>query len=713
MNLLAPEDDGPPGFSSTSTTSPESLQFGDCLDRLTRTSRSWEGTKGKADSLFHLRTCARPFVRLSIPSHMLEDIRKHTGLFIIVLVAIFIGLIFMESAGGGAGGGGPVVAQTDDFTVSYKEVQEEAGATLQLAARLRDNSIRGGSFEGFSDLSAYMTSLQSRAEQAPTTEIESLAAFMVSRRFLQDAIEEYGVQAGEKEVQEYIKEKLFADRNGLFDQASYDAFVENGLQGLGMNLRDFNEFVGELLSFKKFSEVLAAGVQGNSTSAQENYSSEAQSLDITTFSYDLATFKQELEPSDEELKSYWEENKGRYLSEPKRKVHYVLATPDFDTLLEEKKAREAEASESGDAPEEEEEEEEVVENASEETAESPLPTDSEEPMTEAPTASEASEVPAAEVAPAAEPAPTTMEEVEESILEQGLPNIADLAQQAEGTALTDLERKKAVDELGLVIEEVWLGLKDLVDEEGQAPNLKPVVAKVSEDFGVELEVKETDLVSVSELPPGLKGPDRGDSRKTIEQRILEARVNEANPMDAVVDVPVGAGKESWLVFYVSEVADPQELPFEEAKNDVREDYIDEKGKELMREKIEEAHEALVAAAAEDKNLTEVAASLNLKTANHEGFTNGSQLPGEANPQEVFRLAAQTPVGELSAAELLQPGEQRAVIVQVQKREFVENDVNKDGLTRAVDSQRDLLRRSLVEHWFQARWEESDVEFPEI
>lgn len=563
---------------------------------------------------------------------MLENIRKYTGLFIVVLVLIFVGLIFLGDNMSASGpGSGPTLVKTKYENFSQKELQKRGAGYLQLAQRVMQTSIQNGSFNGYQDISQYLGVLGAQDTA------EGLKTFLVNRANFDRAVAKFGLYPSQEEIDVYQRETLFTGRDGLVNKEAYDTFIDKGLKGVG-TLNDLNRFAGDILAFKKLTEVLGAAVQGNETAAQENFLSSAQTMNVSTLALSLADFQKDIQPTDEELKTYWEENRGRYLSEAKRKLTYFVAKPDYEKALAEKIKKQAEKTDE--------------EKAADDAEKTP----------------------------------------------------AELAADAEAPSLTDEERSKEVDKLGLVIEEdIWVVIQQQVEDGAKKADLETL----AKEYG--FEVKTTELLPVAELPAEIRGPIRGTQGRTVENEVLDARINPSNVMDSVSEI-LGVGTDGWLLFRIDEAVEPTELAFEEAMDKAKADLVKEKSLEALTAAIESAREEVAKALEEGKPLNEVAAAQNLKLAQHLNLTAGAQLPGEPSVRDVFRLASQTKSGSVSKAEVMQPGGDRALFVYVEEREFVESDENKDGLDRALSTQQQQMKNMLVEHYFTAAYDEADVEF---
>ena len=185
---------------------------------------------------------------------MLENIRKYTGVFIVVLVLIFIGLIFIGNNSGGSGpGSGPAVVKTNDKTYTTKDVYK-AEKQIRLGQRLAAQSNQIGTrvtyfgTEASSDISNFMFSLEAN----PSDE-NGLGKHLVYRSNFEKAKKSFGLAASDDEIHLYQQEKIFTNREGIFDDEAYRKFTDKGLKGLGMTVNDVNDFIGDVLAFKAVS----------------------------------------------------------------------------------------------------------------------------------------------------------------------------------------------------------------------------------------------------------------------------------------------------------------------------------------------------------------------------------------------------------------------------------------------------------------------------
>jgi len=251
---------------------------------------------------------------------MFELFRKYSGIAFVVLILLFIGLIFMvDGVSRGGMGSGPKVMSLDGRDYTYSEVEKQGSDYYNMLMSLLSGGFNGGNEE----LAPYMMTV---ARYNPYTGqgIEA-ADFYANRVLLGKLSKEYGVVAGEEQVTKFIKEKLFADDQGDFDQAGYTEFIEKRVTRYGLGVQDFNTLVGEILSFSQLQKIVGSGYVINEEMIRRTAQINQQEMTYEQYTLPLKKLKAAIQVTDEELKGYWEINKGKYLTKPEAKVQYVVA----------------------------------------------------------------------------------------------------------------------------------------------------------------------------------------------------------------------------------------------------------------------------------------------------------------------------------------------------------------------------------------------------
>lgn len=304
---------------------------------------------------------------------MLETFRKYSFLMIAVLVLVFVGLVFFGAGSSGLGIGGPVVLEAygQKFDVNQRRKFEERHTRLITRLTM---SATGNT--------------QALNEYASILGRGSANDFVVNRLTLQKAMDDFGLQASKAEVETFIKDTLFWQDSG-FNVVAYDDFVKNEMGALGATVKNLNDLVAEVICMSKLRDIISAGIEPSRELTKTDILSAQQRISYQLLSYPVTGFRDKPMPTDEEIKAKWDENnavwkeivqltdeiknlkaeieeaenkKGvdkdteekrqaqkakegqvatdrarvKYLSKPKRKVTYVLASPDYEAIVKSK-----------------------------------------------------------------------------------------------------------------------------------------------------------------------------------------------------------------------------------------------------------------------------------------------------------------------------------------------------------------------------------------
>ncbi|MGE9268064.1 MAG: SurA N-terminal domain-containing protein, partial [Verrucomicrobiales bacterium] len=399
---------------------------------------------------------------------MIENIRKYTGLMIIVLALLFIGLVFFDSSASSAFPGQSVM-KIGNRAVTHKEYQREA-----------INAQRIPSFFGFyGEGGQLLNRTNSILGAGDPDNLQFTTRYLANRYAVRQAGIDYGVTPDLEEVQKFIREVLFVNLDGTFDQKGYDSFLTNQLGSLGMNSRSLNEILTDLLTANNLIELIGGSLKPDPAAIRSLFEDRAQSLKVKQILIPRSDYMVGLEPSEEEIKAYWEENKGRYLTDERRKVTFVHAEPDWAAALEKvreaaKKAEEKAPASEETAIEEEEEEEEAGAEADALPGAAPAPTES----------APAAEAPAAEApAPAEEQAATAEAPAQPAAEAPAAPKAEEAPAQPQSPReqLTPAQRLEAIKTLNNTVDELWNTVYEAQGADFEA---------IAKDFGYETKVTE-------------------------------------------------------------------------------------------------------------------------------------------------------------------------------------------------------------------------------
>ncbi len=541
---------------------------------------------------------------------MIENIRKYTGLMIVVFVILFISFFFLDTSAIQSVGGGGAVIKVDGRTYNDKDFRKLGPNSLDLTYSLAQPSDFG--------IYQFIMTLGGNA----ASQDEMAGNFFVGRMILRDAREEFGVHPGSEEVSTYLRTlRAFAGPDGAFSEERYRNLIERVIGRLGMTESDLRELATDIIVSKKINEIVGSGLGADRNAVAWNLALENQQITARLGHLNLAPHEEAIEPGEEEIKTYWETLRDAFTTEPKRKFTYVLVTPDLP---------------------EEPEEPSLPEDASEEDKE------------------------AAEEARAK--------------------RAADLAQQRREK---QLEADRLVDDFLFDLEQHHgSGFEDLAKENGW-------------------EIRTTGMFPRSEAPAELDVDLRGSSRggKAVDL-LFQIEASGSDPFAKISEaIPIGEGQ--WLVAHLDEEEKSRPMTFEEARDEARAQYIEEKATEALKTAAEEALAKIREAVEAGKSFEEAATEAGLESVKEVASYNRFYRPDtESEPSGLFEATRTVDPG--SFAELVVEPD-RAFIILVEKREVVKDEINAARIDSETNSRANENETIAFLSWMKARTDAANVQ----
>lgn len=250
---------------------------------------------------------------------MIENLRKYTGLIIVLFVLVLIGFLFMDTSTmrTSQGGGAPYI-KIAGRTYTDKEYTHLGESAYQLTQSL----AQGGDFQ----LYTFLFTLAGDAR----TQDEATENFFSNRILLRSAKEEFGIFPGDSEIDSFIRKlRAFAGQDGAFSQEQYRNFIEKGIGRLGLTEGDVRELASDVIAQRKLSEILGAGLTGNREIVAKRHALNSQRISVNVARIDLDPIEEKLDPSEDEIKTYWETAQDAFRTPEKRRFSYVIARPTF------------------------------------------------------------------------------------------------------------------------------------------------------------------------------------------------------------------------------------------------------------------------------------------------------------------------------------------------------------------------------------------------
>jgi hypothetical protein len=285
---------------------------------------------------------------------MIENIRKYTGLMIVIFVILFISFFFLDSGSMRSVGGGEGVLRVDGRTYSEKEFRLLGSGAYDLTSSL----ARSGDY----DLYQFLMGLSTGA----TSQDDAAEKFFVGRMIVKNAKDEFGVYPGEEEISEYLRGlRVFAGPDGNFSAETYRNFIDRGMGRLGMTEKDLRDLASDILATKQINAIVGSGLGVDADVIAKTLALDNQLITGSLAKLELTPFEEKIQPTEEEIKTYWDVISDSFTTEPLRKFTYIVATP---TLPEEpaeapETIAEAAATDEARAAAEKKKEEERAKNA--------------------------------------------------------------------------------------------------------------------------------------------------------------------------------------------------------------------------------------------------------------------------------------------------------------------------------------------------------------
>jgi len=265
---------------------------------------------------------------------MIENLRKYTGLIIVIFVILFISFFFLDSSSVRNMNSGHAMLKIAGRTYSDKEFNTLGTSSLELTSSL----ARSGDF----GLYQFLMGLSTGA----TSQNDAAEKFFIGRMILRQAKEEFGVFPGEEEISEYLRSlRVFAGPDQKFNPENYQNFITKGIGRLGLTEKDLRELASDVLASQKIQAIVGSGLGVSRSATRESLALDDQLVTGDVAKLMLAPFEAKIEPTEEEVKKYWETLSDSFTTEPRRKFSYIVAT----TVLPEAKPEDDAAETLADA----------------------------------------------------------------------------------------------------------------------------------------------------------------------------------------------------------------------------------------------------------------------------------------------------------------------------------------------------------------------------
>lgn len=218
------------------------------------------------------------------------------------------------------------------------------------------------------------------------------------------------------------------------------------------------------------------------------------------------------------------------------------------------------------------------------------------------------------------------------------------------------------------------------------------------------ELKVTDLFSATTIPDELMKLTPRKTDETIEQLLFSLKVT-SDPLSKFTNY-LAVGEADWFLARLDAEEESRVKTYEEAKDDVRKQWLEEKGREEMKKAADEAHKKIKEALAAKKSFADAAKEAGLSVITIAPFGNGENPTGHPDAQALFTAAQYTTPGELTEVVTTAAG---SAIAVVDKREIVKDPNFDSMLSGGIDQTKRSIRIQAFQAWINEKYELAKIQ----
>jgi|GEM_PF-2473782 len=258
---------------------------------------------------------------------MIENMRKYTGLMVVVLVLLAAGLILTMGNFNANSGGRAKVTEVYGEGIDQIEYRKMGFNSLSVIKQLRDPSLSAYAMDMIYNqrldwrvmMGFYQTGSSSQEVQR----------FVTRRIVIAKTAAEYGIYPSTEQAKKHIKEQIFA-QGGNFSAEKYQTFMKQ-IGSSGMQEEDFVNLVAESLVYDRLKGLVSSGLQTPNSLTDRSIKFQQQTLDLTTVAIDIDRYKKDIKPTEEEISAYWKENDFKYLTDREIRISYLVEKPAYSS----------------------------------------------------------------------------------------------------------------------------------------------------------------------------------------------------------------------------------------------------------------------------------------------------------------------------------------------------------------------------------------------
>jgi hypothetical protein len=217
----------------------------------------------------------------------------------------------------------------------------------------------------------------------------------------------------------------------------------------------------------------------------------------------------------------------------------------------------------------------------------------------------------------------------------------------------------------------------------------------------------TDLFQRSAMPPELSMSTAESTPKPVSDYLFRLVASNDESLSNFTEA-LQLKDNAYLIARLDGSEDARPKTFDEAKEEVRADYLKEKASEALKKDADDKAAKIREGLKAGKPFAEVAKEVGLEPKSHGPFKASDKVEGEADVSTLFQTASTVDPGSLADPVIKPDG---AIFVFVEKRELVKDPAREDSINQSVKAMTDGMQRSAFESWLNERLNTTRVEDP--
>lgn len=258
---------------------------------------------------------------------MIENMRKYTGLMVVVLVLLAAGLILTMGNFNANAGGRAKVTEVYGEGIDQIEYRKLGFNSLNVIKLLKDQGLSAYAMDMIYNQRLDWRVMMGFYQTGSSS--QEIQRFVTRRIVIAKTAAEYGIYPSTALAKKHIKEQIFA-QDGNFDALAYQTFLKD-IGSSGMQEEEFVSLVAESLVYNRLKSLISSGLQTPNSLTDRAIKFQQQTLDLTTITIGIEPYKEEIKPTEAEIEAYWKENDFKYLTDRQIRLSYLIEKPVYAT----------------------------------------------------------------------------------------------------------------------------------------------------------------------------------------------------------------------------------------------------------------------------------------------------------------------------------------------------------------------------------------------